>query len=80
MFTISVKMIRQKAVQLIEFITKQIVDVICKTVWAVSSGKVSCACAKMHRFKSSCVCAKTDPGICSPSIHSAVSNDSVSGQ
>ena len=35
---------------------------------------------KLRRFRSSCACAKYQPGLCSPFIHSIVSNDSVSGQ
>ena len=34
---------------------------------------------KMCRFRSSCICPKYHPGLCSPFIHSVVSNDSVSG-
>ena len=34
----------------------------------------------MHRFRFIPRCAKSDPGICSPLIHSIVANDSVSGQ
>ena len=32
---------------------------------------------KMRSFRSSCACAKYHPGVCSPFIHSIVSNDSV---
>ena len=35
---------------------------------------------KMRRLGSSCPCAKYHPGLCSPFMHSVVSNDSVSGQ
>ena len=35
---------------------------------------------KMYRFRSSCICAKYHPSLCSPFIHSVVPNDSISGQ
>ena len=35
---------------------------------------------KMCRFTSSCTCAKSHPGICTPLKYSIVSNDSVCGQ
>ena len=41
--------------------------------------KMPLSMCKMHRFRSSCPCAKYHPGFCSPFIHSVVSNDSVSG-
>ena len=34
---------------------------------------------KMHSFRSSCILTKSYPGLCSPFIHSAASNDSASG-
>ena len=48
------------------------------SVWATSSKKVSLNMSKMGRFRSSC--AKYHLSFCFPSIHSVVSNDSVSGQ
>ena len=45
--------------------------------WALSSENEP---SNMRRFKSSWSCAKYHPGLCSPIIHSLVSNDSVSGQ
>ena len=36
--------------------------------------------AKMHRFRSFCACTKYHPFLCSPFLHSSVSNDSVCGQ
>ena len=38
------------------------------------------ACAKCPDSDSSHACAKSDPGICSPLIHSIVSNVSGGGQ
>ena len=35
---------------------------------------------KIGRVKSSCTCTKYHPGLCSPFIHSVISNDSVKGQ
>ena len=35
--------------------------------------------SNMRRFRSSCACAKYNPGLCSPLMHFAVCNDSVSG-
>ena len=35
---------------------------------------------QMRRFRLSCACAKYYPSLCSPFIHSVVSNDSVSRQ
>ena len=49
-------------------------------IWTVSSENVPSSMRKMRRFRSSCACAKYQPGLCSPFIHSIVSNVSVSGQ
>ena len=43
-----------------------------------SKKKVSSNMPKMHRFRLSSACAKYHPILCSPFIHSVVSNDSVS--
>ena len=45
--------------------------------WAKPSEKVP---SNMRRFRSSCTCTNHHPGLCSPFIHSVVSNNSVSGQ
>ena len=45
--------------------------------WLQTGAFLTC---KMHRFRSSCACAKYHPGLCSPFIHSVVSNESVNGQ
>ena len=42
-----------------------------------SSGNNKQNISQMHRFRSSCRCAKYHPCLCSPFIHSVVSNDSV---
>ena len=52
---------------------------ILQCIWATSREKVPSNKHKMHRFRSSCACTKYHPGLCSPFIHSEVSNDSVSG-
>ena len=44
------------------------------------SEKVPSKNCKMHRFRSSCASAKYHPHLCSPFIHSEVSNDSVRRQ
>ena len=44
---------------------------------AASSEKVP---SNMRRFRSSCACAKYQPGLWSPLINSSISNDSLSGQ
>ena len=48
-------------------------------IWAASCEKVPLSMRKMCGFTSSCTCAKTHPGICSP-LKLIVANDSVSGQ
>ena len=51
-----------------------------KYIWATSSKKVHLNIHRMCRFRSACACSKYHLGLCSPFIHSVVSNDSVSGQ
>ena len=48
--------------------------------WALSKENVDSNMHKMSIFGSSCACAKYQPGLCSPFIHSVGSNDSVSRQ
>ena len=48
--------------------------------WAGSCEKVPSNMYKMCRLRLSGTCAKYHPGLCSPVIHSVVSNDSVSEQ
>ena len=49
--------------------------------WFVSSKTVGyLRTCKLCRFRSSYACAKNYPYLCSPFMHSAVSNESVSGQ
>ena len=48
--------------------------------WAPSSKKMPSNMHKMRRFISSCGCPMYHLGLCSPFIHSVVSNDSVSRQ
>ena len=45
---------------------------------AMSMEKVTSNTRKMCRFSTFCACAKCHPGLCSPFIHSVISNDSVS--
>ena len=49
-------------------------------IWAASSKKVPSKVHKLRRLRSSCICTKYHPGVCSPFIHSRVSNDFVGGQ
>ena len=52
-----------------------------KVVYGLSQEKSAFKDAqKIRRFRSSCACTKYHPGLCSPFIHSVVSNDSVSRQ
>ena len=48
------------------------------SIWASPSKKVPSDICKIYRFRLSCACAKYKPSLCSPFIHSAVSNESVS--
>ena len=49
-------------------------------VWATSSQNLPSNIHKIGRFLLSCHVQSNHPGLCSPFIHSVVSNDSVSGQ
>ena len=49
-------------------------------MWAALYENVSSGMRQTRSFISSCAFAKYHPGLCSPFIHSVVSNDSVSGQ
>ena len=46
---------------------------------ATSSEKLSSNMRKIRRFRSSCACATSHPGICSPMMHSIESKNSISG-
>ena len=48
--------------------------------WAPSSEKVPPNTCKLRRFRPSCACAKSHPGLYSSLIHSTVSNGSFNGQ
>ena len=48
--------------------------------WAASREKLLSSLPKMCGITSSCACAWSHPGLCSPIIHFIVSNDSSSGQ
>ena len=52
----------------------------CNIRRAAPSENVPSNMRKMRRFRPFYACAKCHPGICSPFIHSKVSNESVSGQ
>ena len=49
-------------------------------IWTASSENVPSNMLKIRRFRSSFACAKYHPSLCSPFIHSVVSDDFVSGQ
>ena len=48
-------------------------------IWAASSEKCLRGCAKCADSHHPCACARSHQGLCSPLIHSVVSNDSGSG-
>ena len=52
----------------------------CTIIWASLAKRGLRTCAKCTDTDLSYACAKSHPDICSPLIHSIVSNDSVSGQ
>ena len=51
---------------------------LCTPKWAMWSKKVPLNMRKMCRFRSSCTSEMYHPCLCSPFLHSVVSNDSVS--
>ena len=55
----------------------QLLFYVLSLIWAGSSEKMPSSMLKMCGFTSSCTCAKSHPGICSPFKQSVVFNDSV---
>ena len=47
-------------------------------IWATQSENVPSSMRNMCGFTSSCACARSHPSLCSPLIHSIVSNESAS--